>query len=621
MLYVLLISCSEYALNEKEESNGGAVEEPAVETVTEIEDPECDPLTFPGIQISIDESCTIPPEIGVFSPVLEWHWQDNTIHPGFHQVMAQPIVISLTDDNFDGIVDDNDVPDIIFSSFSGGAYTSTGTLSAISGDDGSMLWSTRTSDGVSPFSSSGLAAANVDGVSPYIYATTNAGLGCFDSNGLLLWSTQLSAYPGNGIAQPAIADLEGDGIPEVILGPNVLNALDGTLLWTGTAGTGWNLSFAVDLDDDGIQEVIAGNTVYEADGTIRWTSGGDGHAAVADLDLDGIPEIVVREHQNQSLRAMDINGNVLWTHTVQDNGGGPLTIADYDADGYPEIGMSGELYYRVVEHDGTPKWSNSIIDASSRQTGSSVFDFEGDGRAEVVYADEEVLWVFDGETGSVEMEWTSHSSGTLFEYPVIVDIDKDGSAEIVAAANDYSSHNDSHGIVVIGDEFSSWNAGVPVWNQHAFYLTNIEDDGTLPLHPTPNWYEFNNFRSGDLQARDGDTQADVYPSIILVCTDECYANRMTFLVAIGNSGTKDLEEDILIELYGVRSDGSRLLLDIQNHTTGLQSGAQSEGIEFEVTFPQNEDIVDVVVVVDSFGFIDECNETNNETYWGNALCP
>ena len=57
---------------------------------------------------------------------------DNTIHPGYHQVMAQPIVISLTDDNFDGIVDDNDIPDIIFSSFSGGSYTSPGTLSAIS---------------------------------------------------------------------------------------------------------------------------------------------------------------------------------------------------------------------------------------------------------------------------------------------------------------------------------------------------------------------------------------------------------------------------------------------------------------------------------------------------------
>ena len=77
----------------------------------------------------------------------------------------------------------------------------------------------------------------------------------------------------------------------------------------------------------------------------------------------------------------------------------------------------------------------------------------------------------------------------------------------------------------------------------------------------------------------------------------------------------------MIELYGVRSDGTRLLLDIKNHTTGLQAGEQSEGVEFEVTLPPAEDIVDVVIVVDSFGFIDECNETNNEANWGNGLCP
>ena len=64
-------------------------------------------------------------------------------------------------------------------------------------------------------------------------------------------------------------------------------------------------------------------------------------------------------------------------------------------------------------------------------TGSSVFDFEGDGAAEVVYADEETLWILDGATGQVELAWDEHDSGTRFEYPTIVDIDKDGSAEIL----------------------------------------------------------------------------------------------------------------------------------------------------------------------------------------------
>ena len=44
-------------------------------------------------------------------------------------------------------------------------------------------------------------------------------------------------------------------------------------------------------------------------------------------------------------------------------------------------------------------------------------------------------------------------------------------AEIVAAANDYSSaHRDTHGIVVVGDATSSWSPARPIWNQHAYSI-------------------------------------------------------------------------------------------------------------------------------------------------------
>jgi hypothetical protein len=46
-------------------------------------------------------------------------------------------------------------------------------------------------------------------------------------------------------------------------------------------------------------------------------------------------------------------------------------------------------------------WQVQNHDLSSSVTGSSVFDFEGDGKAEVIYADECFLWVFDGQTGAV----------------------------------------------------------------------------------------------------------------------------------------------------------------------------------------------------------------------------
>ena len=114
-------------------------------------------------------------------------------------------------------------------------------------------------------------------------------------------------------------------------------------------------------------------------------------------------------------------------------------------------------------------------DGSSQRTGSSVFDFEGDGKSEVVYADELTLWVFDGATGEVRMAWEEHASWTLFEYPVIVDVDADGASEIVLMSNDGQTAG-WQGITVIGDLTGSWAPTTPTWNQHGYHITNVEDD-------------------------------------------------------------------------------------------------------------------------------------------------
>ena len=62
---------------------------------------------------------------------------------------------------------------------------------------------------------------------------------------------------------------------------------------------------------------------------------------------------------------------------------------------------------------------------SSSATGSSVFDFEADGAAEVVYNDECFLRAYEGATGRVLFQ-VPNSSRTATEYPVIVDVDTDG---------------------------------------------------------------------------------------------------------------------------------------------------------------------------------------------------
>jgi hypothetical protein len=94
----------------------------------------------------------------------------------------------------------------------------------------------------------------------------------------------------------------------------------------------------------------------------------------------------------------------------------PPTIADFDGDGRVEFASAGATAYNVFDPDcrGTPDpqfcpsltttgvaWSQPSQDLSSNVTGSSVFGFDGDGRAEIVYGDECFTRVYDGRTGTV----------------------------------------------------------------------------------------------------------------------------------------------------------------------------------------------------------------------------
>ena len=160
-----------------------------------------------------------------------------------------------------------------------------------------------------------------------------------------------------------------------------------------------------------------------------------GLSVVADLDGDDVPEVIVTSSNfsvyGSFLSVLDIDGNLIWDYQFDENGSGPATIADFDGDGSPEIGVVSKYFYYVFEGDGSILWTRATHENSSGFTGSSGLAVEGGGAAEVVYADEETLWVFDGHSSDVELEFTEHASGTRYEYPTIADVDGDGSAEIL----------------------------------------------------------------------------------------------------------------------------------------------------------------------------------------------
>ncbi len=365
-----------------------------------------------------------------------------------------------------------------------------------------------------------------------------------------------------------------------------------------------------------------GNAAYEIDGTATWYNSAiaDGPTAIADFDLDGQPEVVSVSNGVVSI-VEGSTGTLLSTFNLVDypsvHGGAP-TIADYDGDGIPEIGIAGKSAYGTYEFDGTVVWQTTNSDASSNMTGSSVFDFDGDGTAEVVYADEEQLFILNGLTGVDRLASTGfgsdeHASATLQEYPSLADTDGDGSTEIILASADYWVEGDPdawYGMRSIGSSTSAWMPSRPIWNQHSYSITNINDDGSVPPSPTSNWHTWNNYRTADLSEAPGDWLSNLYPADIEYCVD-CEAGEITFYGTVANEGLSDSGPFDVVFL----DDGVPIATD---PVAGLASG-DTIGFGPIVVSPVDWNGT-LTIYVDQGLAEEECDELDNEYVVGESPC-
>ena len=501
----------------------------------------CGPGVIDGPRGGGEPTCLFRPPPGEFNPILKCAWRGSTYQPERNDVVMTPVVANLTDDNGDGCINTHDMPDIAFLSYDlegAGCCNQPGTLRVISGEclpDGTMFEHFSIAAPVMS-NSAGLAVGDIDGDGlPEIVAMQRTtGTVAFEHDGTLKWTNPdpqgADADGGGRDPYPSIADLDADGIGEVIVGRVVIDGATGRTRWRGSAGIGRNsflglMSTVADIDLDGRPEVIAGATAYRADGRVLWRydygDGGvnDGFAAVANFDADPEAEIAIIRAANigsaGSLYLLDHTGALLhripipWDSSAcANNEGGPPTVADFDGDGRPEVGVAASTRYAVLDLDclGDPVpagcaangvlWAVPNNDCSSRTTGSSVFDFDGDGSSEVVYNDERYFRIFRGSDGT-ELVSIRNCSHTRVEYPLVADVDNDGNAEIVFIENGSGcTGEDVAGIQVWGDAGDRWVPTRRIWNQHTYHITNVEEDGRLPVRERPNWLVdgFNNFR-------------------------------------------------------------------------------------------------------------------------------
>jgi len=506
------------------------------------------------------------------------------------------------------------------------------------------------------------------------------GLIAFEHDGTVKWMTTATDAEGNRVPHqfkfwwggPAIADLDEDGHPEIISGGAVFDHT-GTLQWNAAAksnlnrvgeGINWaagdssndwytgTLSAVADLDGQGDQEVVTGITAYRSDGTILWKASDtwagseplpDGFPALGDVDGDGAPEVVVSA--DGTVRVHDgATGRVVWgpvdiIRGRNSNGDpipggriGPPTVADFDGDNTPEVGVAGESQYVALEvdlsqpnvdYEDAKMWKQTTQDESSNMTGSSVFDFEGDGRAEVVYNDELKLRVYDGKTGDVLFE-QSNTSFTALEYPIIVDIDGDGAAEIVVSTNNFecgdvlSGCNGSQfaGLKVFSDANDNWVATRRIWNQHTYHIDNVNSDGTIPATESPSWGSHNTYRLNRLTQVPPRAAPNLEPESPTVEGSGCSVTARTWVT---NSGAVRVGGGIYASAYAVNGDTWTFLGSAQTRLP-LDPG-ESERVDIPVTVPSSGGPWDLKVVVDDndgtgrggdTGAENECDESDNE---------
>ncbi|MCP4808016.1 MAG: VCBS repeat-containing protein [Proteobacteria bacterium] len=593
-MLLLALACSDYELSQKSDVGAG-------EDACPIED-------APVVAIDVDESCAFDALPGGFDPVVEWRWEGSLGAPGHDDVMMMPVV---------GDVDADGLPEVVFTSYAANQYGSAGALHILEGT-GEETSAFTSIGGYAPVASSGVALGDLegDGVPEILVMSTDTRVLALHADGTLVWASESLAGNTTGYGYPVVADLDGDGLAEVVSGRVILDHT-GATVGVGAYGQGgvYAIPVVADLDLDGNQEVLVGNAAYKRDGTAKWVNDmPDGWSAVADFDLDGFGEVV--SVQDGAVWLADTDGTILWSDPsgVPGGGGGPPTIADFDGDGLPEIGTAGYSGYVVHDTDGTQLWLQTTQDQSSARTGSAVFDFEGDGQAEVVYADELALFVYDGATGAVLMAEENHSSWTLFEYPAIVDVDADGEAEIILASND-SIDAGWQGITAIGDLNDSWAPTTQTWNQHAYHITNAADDLSIPAEPLMNWQTgHNSYRAGGLRERDGIPAPNLRVEVTDICWD-CLAGTVDVSVQVFNDGLTSPGDEVDLVLQFREAGGS--LRTLEGLTIAAPAiGESSPAMVFHAALPEQA-IESLRVEVDPGDELTECHEDDNA--WVEAL--
>ncbi len=327
-------------------------------------------------------------------------------------------------------------------------------------NDGTPYWFTDTVK--AGFPAGGAAAGNLDADDEAeIVVAAKTSVVIFEADGTIAY--QYSNF-NDQVLPPVLADLTGDGWLDIL----VAQPSDDTI---------YLLNY-----NQGITPTIEWTYPLTSDiSSLR------GAPAIANIDNDPEPELIVTS--SGFVNAINHDGTLLWSTPIGVGAPGGVSIADTDGDGEVEIITTsqfnnGTIY--VLNADGSLLWQAAATDTTSG-TSAAAHDLDGDGIWEVIWnGDGMGLVVYNGPDGEIIFNEPLINSITRTDFPVVVDVDNDGRAEILAG--------DPSGFYVVGYD-NVWAEARTVWNQYNYHVTNINDDLTAPPDEPNSWQIHNTYRT------------------------------------------------------------------------------------------------------------------------------